>query len=301
VSGIGFCLLMLRMSVESFLHIYTAVLGRGRPTDEMLHAMMDMASNRPSLILLLLSLALLCWSIWNKRPATIRQLLLFGGFVLLALLPILTDWDAKLNNISLPLFVVATHVMVHMPTLGLDDPRTVERSRVQQRLLGALLIGMLAIAVIGGVQRERMYHVGPGAFYELPADHIIAKGYFAHMHGGGTLAGVVAQIDRLKAAAPRARLFFGPRLEFGYAETQTASPKALPLWWHPGTSYSVRDDQDKAIRAFEDNLFDKLIFLKDDRTRMPRAILDIIARDYRLRQTGQALDIYDRRRRQPLS
>lgn len=289
--GVALSLVILGMSFESFTGIYTAVLGRARPNAEMFNALMQVESNPQTLAYGAAAIALLGWSMWSKPPVTPARILLFGGFAILSLLPILSDWDTKLNNISLPLFVVATHLVLHARADGQSNAR---RWRSQMMLFLVILAGLLATAVVGGVQRERMYHVGPGTFYEAPAQHVVTKGYFAGMHSGERLAATLDEMERVKASLPQARIFFGPRIEFGYAATATVSPQDLPLWWHPGTSYATSDEQ-RVVDAFQRNRFDVLVFLKNDRTRMPPALLDVIAQGYRLRPASGGLDIYDRR------
>jgi len=62
--------------------------------------------------------------------------------------------------------------------------------------------------------------------------------------------------------------------------TLVVSPIALPLWWHPGSSFPETALHD-IIQAWSTDRFDVLIFLHDDRTRIPGAILHAIDQNYR--------------------
>jgi hypothetical protein len=63
-----------------------------------------------------------------------------------------------------------------------------------------------------------------------------------------------------KAGVAKDEVFFGPALEFAYAAFGFTPPKGLPVWWHPGTSYSPRDNATIATR-FRSNLPKLVVFL----------------------------------------
>jgi hypothetical protein len=102
---------------------------------------------------------------------------------------------------------------------------------------------------------------------------------------------VIAEIENVKKIQPNAIIFFGPRIEFGYTLTNTSSPTGLPLWWHPGTSYSLKDEGN-VINEFKNKNFDIIVFLKDDRTRLPQVILTYIDSSYRKSEKYDSLDLY---------
>lgn len=104
---------------------------------------------------------------------------------------------------------------------------------------------------------------------------------------------MVRSVDRLLAAEQGA-VFFGPRLEFMYAMFERPSPRGLPIWWHPGTSFALADTAlvaDRWSRA----RFDLLVFLRDDYARMPAEVIDRIRRDYVRDQTDPELTLWRRR------
>ncbi|RYE63415.1 MAG: hypothetical protein EOO83_03750 [Oxalobacteraceae bacterium] len=284
--GLAFAMLTLRMPPAVMLAIYTAVAGRGLPSEEMVQALADHATNRVAAGACLLAVATMMPAILRAAPLTLAQRCLALLFIALAALPFLTDWDSKFNNVTLP-FVVALVVV----TAGARDGT--ERARSQMAYARILTGGLLLVALLGGVVRQRMHDVGPGIFWERIMSHRIERGYFQGLQTGPALAGVLDGMERARAAYPEQRLFFGPRLEFGYAVLRLASPRGMPLWWHPGSSHALRDEA-RVAQAFAANRFDVLIFLGDDRRRIDQATLDQIARDYRHVRTDGSLQIHER-------
>jgi hypothetical protein len=75
------------------------------------------------------------------------------------------------------------------------------------------------------------------------------------------------------------RFFFGPRLEWAYAAFRLHSPLDMPIWWHPGSSYNISQEQD-ILHAWRKARIDILILNKHDVTRMPTSLLQEIERNY---------------------
>jgi hypothetical protein len=274
VIGLAAALVMLGMRVEDLIATYTAVAGRGLPSQASWDAALQLRSSPGALIALAGAVGVMLLRLARgERPdrPTLFLLLLLP----VTLLPLATDWDAKLNDVALPLFLVCCWAWQ-----GAGEPAS-------RRPL-ALIVGLvLALALLMGATRERMASVGAYAFWEPIADRCVDHGYFAGLLVGGRMARVVEEMDRMRRDDPHASLFFGPRLEFGYRQTGVPSPLGLPLWWHPGSSYAL-DAESQVIAAFAERRFDRLLFLGRDRTRMPRALLLYIDRHYRqLPATGE--------------
>lgn len=276
----------------SLIDLYCAVAGRSRPDLTMYQELAGFISHYP-LALLCTGLLFLLWrSIQKQFDSHHEPTRLIIVFLFLSLLPLLTDWDSKINDLPLPLFVIATRLMLHSNPHEPQDQAARSRRRKWQTLY--LLLACFGIACIGGATRERIMQFGQPVFYEEAADQTVQQGYFQGLQTGPRLIQVIQEMDTLKKNYPRARLFFGPRIEFGYALTQSQSPKRMPLWWHPGTAYRLADET-AIIQQFKHDQFDLLIFLKSDRTRMPQALLQDIERYYTPLPGWRALDVLQRR------
>ena len=298
VVGLACYLAALGMSVSTFLYGYTAVSGRLIPDPEMIVAVLQVRSNQ---LLIPLGLAALGAYIvayrWNSERHSVRAYLL--ACLIVSLVPVLTDWDSKLNDISLPLFILVLQTSTYRGVEpGRDDrmhflpePPTWSRTAATVTLL------VILVAIWGGWNRERMQGVGP--FFEPVTTNTVQGGYFGGLSSGPWFAGILAEVDTVGRAFPDERVFFGPRMEFGYTVLGAASPRGLPLWWHPGSSYAIRDT-DEIAQAFVADRFDVLVFAHDVRTRMPGSVLTIVDREYEPVPGFVFLDVFKRKAQPPL-
>jgi hypothetical protein len=72
-------------------------------------------------------------------------------------------------------------------------------------------------------------------------------------------------------------VILGPRLEFLYAQWRLHSPIGLPLWWHPGSSYSVGTDLPGILGSLDSALPASFVTLGDDFTRLPEEMKSRLA------------------------
>jgi hypothetical protein len=155
-----------------------------------------------------------------------------------------------------------------------------------------VLAFFLVASIYWSVTRLRIRDIGEFAFFEYPATERIHQGFFTGLHTGPRMIRVLAQIKDVVQRNHKARFFFGPRIEFAYAAFSLPAPKGLPIWWHPGTSYS-ETDLPNVVRSFDRDDFDVLVFLKDDYTRVPFEICFYITHRYRrVSDYGSELDVY---------
>jgi hypothetical protein len=283
IFGVFFYHYYVGTSLHDFVSSYTMVTGRLIPSSGMLDEMSMVVSNKALGILLILFLPFFCMEFF-KTPLTPLRYLLALVAAAAALIPVLTDWDTKMNDAPFPLFLFGLALIgkVNCPP---------QKNSLASRLFYLLLACVLTAAIIEGWTRERMYHVGPGLFYESPTTETVDSGYFSGLKTGAHLKAVLDEIHQFVPQDSATPIFFGPRIEFGYALTNNTSPHGFPLWWHPGTSFALRDEE-LVIGLFKKQNFSTIIFLKNDRTRVPQPILDYIASHYTQIPGTTALDIY---------
>jgi len=264
--------LSLGMPITTVLESYVTVAGRAQPSQLMFTRLFAI----PSVVaaLALASTAVVVSVVASRPERRLREapVQLALAVIAVGLIPLFTDWDAKLNAVPL--------VLLGALLLGRDAPA---------RSFRALCFAITALAAVFGFTRERMRYVGP--FFEPTMDRVVVGGYFDGLHTGPWAAGVIEELGRVSRGAKRP--FFGPRIEFGYALTGAPSPRGFPLWWHGGTSYRWSDEP-VIVQRFIAADFDTLIFLPGDRTRMPTEILLHIAREYRPREGSPFLEVYVR-------
>ena len=141
------------------------------------------------------------------------------------------------------------------------------------------LFTLLLISFFYAETRARMQAVGQWASASCGSLITQHDPFFGKFHACAPFFSLLSQVDAVHRQYPHARVFFGPRMEFLYARNHIASPKSLPLWWHPGSSFP-EPALPRIASAWKQSNFDLLIFLHNDRTRMPAAILDVIQQNY---------------------
>lgn len=300
VLGLLVASLALGLSFSDHLYLYRAVIGRAGMTSDLFTALKNVDSHRLlAVALAAIGLATLYSLSANPRSRPVRWLL--GLMLMVALIPIATDWDSKFNNVTVPLFVCALLLFDPLSATAREGPQAPKphpAPALHPLLLVSLFATVYALAVVGGYRRERMMNVGP--FYEHPAGTTIARGYFRGLRTGPHFAGLLLELEQLQPMLQGRSVFFGPRIELGYLYTGSPSPRGLPLWWHPGTSYAAAD-QPRIVEAFGSHKPDVLVFARGDRTRMPSEILAIVERDFRPAGQHRYLDVYVRGRSGALS
>lgn len=279
IAGIMVSAQLTHQSLQGFIAIYQSAAGRATPPTEMLQDISSSFYNQCLLVITIGALAIAYKNIKNIPSATKKfmALMVMGSFV-----PALTDWDSKFNNIPLILFTLAYFTPIFASPQENSQP-------VISRITFLLGATALVLAIHGGWARDRMMNVGP--FYEQSNAYTFQGGYFHGLTSGPLMFNILNALSELKPHLKEKRVFFGPRLEFGYQLTESKSPRFFPLWWHPGTSYSEK--QMPAItKAFETADFDILVFFANDRTRMPIELLEKIHATHELTHILGEIHIY---------
>lgn len=292
ISGILLLVYFFNFSFEGLFYSYYAVLGRSSPSREMLGAVFSISTNQFLFLSIIIFFGFLLKIIINVKTKFYeenRLYLIICAFV--SFVPVLTDWDSKFNNISLPFFIFS--YFYYDPVISNVKKNSCLKSNLflinRIDFITLLMIFTYIVAIFGGYTRERMKNVGP--FYQTPAEIEIKEGYFSGLVTGQNFNTILQEIKAVKYEFPSRKLFFGPRIEFGYLLTKSKSPAGMPLWWHPGTSYLIKDE-DIIVENFVKNNFDILIFSKSDRTRMPYKIINFINSKYIKIGDYRKIDVY---------
>jgi hypothetical protein len=135
----------------------------------------------------------------------------------------------------------------------------------------AVLVAMLALffcmAGLFSFTHQRILNIGEKTYYEPLPTRTLQSGFFAGLQAGPRLCTVLAQSAQVLSRYPGQRVFFGPRMEFGYAAFKQPAISGSPLLWDPGNLYSPRRSL-QLLLNFQKQDPGLLIFLKDDYTRM---------------------------------
>jgi hypothetical protein len=288
--GIVAMLGFVGMSFNDFLYIYFGPSSRLIPSKNMVLTLSGIKSNIFIFGILLVLLISFFKQMLNTRKLDKSTKLLFVA-LLVSLLPFVTDWDSKFNNISLPFLMI-------MMLLGNDHKSIVYKkyNLYNKTIFSVIPLILVLASTYGGFSRDRMMHVGP--FFEKPATYKIDSKLFRGLYSGETLFFIEKELAKV-AQKERGKIFMGPRIEFGYFETGNISPVGLPLYWYPGTSYSL-NDENLVVENFLKNNFTLCIFAPSedgngDRTRIPVLIQSYINDNYYRDFTYNTLAVFRRR------
>lgn len=130
-------------------------------------------------------------------------------------------------------------------------------------LLRRLYIAILCAAIAGnlyyGAERVRVCGIGEHAYFEWhDNENRIDSGFLKNMRVSSRMIEVQREVKAAIQANP-GTVFLGPRLEYDYAVFGLMSPKHLPVYWQPGTSFG-RTDQLRLVQVWKDEAFKTLIF-----------------------------------------
>jgi hypothetical protein len=175
-----------------------------------------------------------------------------------------------------------------------------------RRVYIAIMFASIAGDLYYGAARARVYGIGPHMFFEWQDNrHRIEGGFLKNMRVSSTMLEVERDVN-LAAQTNSGPIFFGPRLEFNYAALGLPSPMHSPVWWDPGTAFTV-SDQARLIQVWQKHQFQTLIFLRVnylygpgttymmDYTFYPQEFLDAIEREYVRDERYPFLIVYHRR------
>ena len=140
--------------------------------------------------------------------------------------------------------------------------------------------------------RQRVRGIGPGMFFEYALEpKADTDGFFRGLRVGKVFKETYAQVAEVVSRLGSSSIFFGPRMQWGYAAFGRSSPVQQPAWWDPGVSFP-RQDEAKYTQAFLKSRFQVLVFLKDDMTYYPLGLIEAIREAYEEDQALSRLTVF---------
>jgi hypothetical protein len=273
--GVITMLFFTGLSTRDFLYLFTAPSSRLIPNKDLIVNLSGVRSNYlVAVVLIVLLIVFLHDTFKAKKLDHPSKFLVLA--LLISALPLITDWDAKLNNTSLPFMILAI-LLTHKPNYVVTEPSAF----LKKLALPAVALALLISSTFGGYSRERTSH--GGLFYEKPVSYKIETKLFKGLHTGKKLMKIEKELARI-AKNEKGKIFMGPRIEFAYFETNNVSPKGLPLYWFPGTSYA-ESDKDLILRNFISNNFNLCVLVGDeneegDLTQVPIEIKSYLEKNF---------------------
>jgi hypothetical protein len=137
--------------------------------------------------------------------------------------------------------------------------------------------------------RWRVRAIGNGAFWEGGELRSTIKSPFfrGFWHSESfealnqEISETLQELSVTDRASPEPSVFFGPRIEFGYAAYGLPSPKGFPIfWWYEPSVSMPTAEVDPAVERFKKYQFKLCIFLAGDPGYVPPAILEYLKANY---------------------
>ncbi|GEM_PF-1440948 len=218
------------------------------------------------------------WPRWKTSKASgdrarIAECLLLLAAPITAAVAMFTNGEFK--EVEWPLILAAASILLYDPQPLLPAPsrRTPPLASAAPsgrlvRVYAAVLCAILASNIYIGAERIRVYSVGWHRFFEwhedFPATTDAVPPFFAGMQGSRRFQ---RMLDELRQALREnnGTIYFGPRMEFAYAMFGLPSPRGLPIWWDPGTSFPA-SQEGVYENVWFDSRFQTLILSKRDTT-----------------------------------
>ncbi len=263
------------ISLKGMLASYAAAAaGRGALSTFGFRGYSELYLTRIAVCLIGMSLPFLPWlsrfatAVRDANLQKIAYLLLFVLAPLISLFAMFTNGELK--EVEWPLFIAAASILL-FEYFG-------HHWRLR-RFYVAFLCALAVSTLYLGAVRIRVAGIGRHTFFEWN-DATVSPGkpFFQNLTSSSQFRSVLGQIGQVLKDNP-SPVFFGPRLEFAYAVFELSSPRRLPVWWHPGTSFRAADEPE-LLAAWRAHHFATLIFLKDDYTYYSLPFLRIIKGTY---------------------
>lgn len=227
--------------------------------------------------------AIVC--VLTRRGSVVTATFILGsGCALSSVFGMATNWDIKSSD--MPLAILGVLLLAWSTRPSGSSRLVVNSARVLVSVI-AVVLTVMSLAV--GSTRWRMELAGPMTQPEATAE--LRGRVLDGVHAAPILQAVDQQLTQALAESDDRNLFLGPRLEIFYSRFRLESPKGLPLWWHSGTSYTTHD-MNGVTAAFRSAGFSRAIFFKQDFTRFPPELREIIDRSYVIDERYSQLTIF---------
>ena len=228
-----------------------------------------------------------------NKDADLKQVLptlLLGSVAMTgAVIAKISNVDNYLTDVSL--FFFGLILIIYSTTSG----KTVQTEQhanscaqapdLQGALVASSLTLLIFFSLISAVARERIKQIGDQAFFQhKQLEPITAPEFFKGMEASPIFKGVLSEINKIVGLTrsdkkPLDSVFFGIRMEFGYAAYNCIPRKGLFLWWP--TPGEVKDAvNDDVLKRFVEWSPKTCILFRGDITYMPNEIVKFLNANY---------------------
>jgi hypothetical protein len=280
------------LTVREVVESYLSISGRGLSGEQFLQ---DMRRREKAASLLALASLLAPWLLFVRagllhEAVRKRSFWLAMAAVAAGGFGFLTNGESKL--VDLPLLLLALWWMHDEFLRAFGSQGAPAWLRGGLRWVIAVAVTLALTGATAGLLRHRVRGIGPGFFFEFARAAASPQTmFFRKTETGARFLQTEAEVLRALQQYAPARVFFGPRMQWGYAAFRQPSPLSQPIWWHPGVAYPWVQE-DAWVARWADTHHDLLVFAKADFTYLPHSMLQIIARNYELQRGWQEITVF---------
>jgi hypothetical protein len=159
------------------------------------------------------------------------------------------------------------------------------------RYLALACVVLGAAGLAQGAARDRIQSIGPVQFFEWDSRHTIADGFFEGVHCGDVLDEVIKEVAEVLRREPAATVWFGPRMQWGYAAFDKPSPLHEPVVWDGGRTMYAKSKEEYYFNNFLQSRRQLVILFKNDVTFFSQDEVRLLGQQYNLDQSYLMLTI----------
>ena len=295
------------INLFDMLGAYFGASGRGLPTFERFGQDQPTSVIVWSVILIvfsalpLLSHLFFSWKLHGSITRNATLLAVTTGCFLAGLYGCFTNGELKVMEIPMLFIPVALYCLRNNIS---DLNKRIHFIFSPHTLLYAALFLIVSTALWQGLTRYRVECIGIRAFYEdVPLRPVgPSNTFFKKLQTGPVLQTVLAEEAAVFSAIRRdlgrePRIFFGPRMNWGYAAFQLSPPLHLPYSWWAGVDYPA-EHLDEIMYYFTKFNPDYCIFLGNQHAieliYMPQRLISVLRSNYQICYCSDVLVILRR-------
>lgn len=232
---------------------------------------------------------------WAAGLIRRREALVLGAAVITSFTGVVTNNDY--NSVDLALVVAVGLTIVASAHAAPEVAQVARRARA---MVAVALVVIIAGGAVSAEDRDRI--AAPGDFYQdtrlttLPAEPRLRA--FDGLHAGPRLVEVTRDVAQVVERIHEARgdvepsIYFGPRLQWAYPALRERPAAGIPVYWEPFQAPSARSD--RMVERFAKANIEYAVFLREDYTFIPKAMIDLLASDYIRADVTPTLTVYHR-------
>lgn len=198
-----------------------------------------------------------------------------------------TNSEQKLVDMP-PVLIAALLLAAEMRFGTASEPGPIlQISRAWQRYFCLVCVVLSAVGFAQAIARDRVRSIGP--MFEYDNSHTITEGFFKGVRCGRILDEVLKDVDDVIRKNPSASVWFGPRMQWGYAAYNKPSPTKESVQWDLAMFDASKEEF--YFNNFLNNRSQILICFKNDLSGYSQEKIQKILQYYDVDQSYPALTV----------